>query len=935
MLVKKLLPLLKKIKDILRLIYAQMILVFIAFAVMVLVTYIYVSKNERQHLNQVSQDVLSYAQASILSEILEPVATISTIAETIRLMILQGNNFAEVSKYMTSLTGHMMGSNDVLSYASGVYGFFDVFGGRFASGTGGVQPNDIPFEDLPWYRTAVEAEGKVGITEPVETAPTVIAPITYVRRIFDDDGNPLGIICLDIELDRIRQYAINIRVSKGSRGMLLNKQLMVIAHENPNYVGRSLRDLNDGISIENDLRQGREVSERRSFDEQGDSTIIFIRQLKNGWYLGLETKESTYYQSVKNIATLLSVIGILLAMVLNITLIRIAVAKNKADAESKQKSNFLATVSHEIRTPLNAILGIAEIQMHNKTIPQDTTEALNKIHNSGYSLLGIINDILDLSKIEAGKLELTPIKYDVASLIHDTAQLNMMRIGGKPIKFELQVNPSVPSELYGDELRVKQILNNLLSNAFKYTNSGEVVLSISSKYEDRVKNPYVSLIFKVSDTGQGMTQEQIRKLFDEYSRFNMDANRTTEGIGLGMNITRRLVTMMNGGISVESEVGKGTTFTVFVSQKNVGAVPMGKEVSENLRQFRAGSTSQMKSAQMVRDPMPYGSVLIVDDVETNLYVAEGLMSPYDLLIDTADSGFAAIDKIKAGNVYDIVFMDHMMPEMDGVETTRIMRGLGYTHPIVALTANAVRGQAEFFLANGFDEFISKPIDVRRLNTLLNQFIRDKQSPDVIDAAQRSAPYIPPAAADDIQEAAVSVSPDLARIFVRDAKKAEKALETVYEKREHFGNDDYQLYIINTHAIKGALGNIGETDLFEFAQKLETAGREKDITMISAETPNFLEKLKGIIEKHIPKEEDDNRIIEEDIPFLQEKLVVFRAACVMYDKKSAKEVIATLREKEWARQTRELLNNLSELLLHSDFEEAANTAMDYEQNMGSS
>jgi signal transduction histidine kinase/DNA-binding response OmpR family regulator len=924
----------ERAKKILRLVYAQMIIVFATFAVMVIATYIYASNTERQHLKQGAEDVLTYTQDSILSDLLEPEATISTIAETIRLMILRGDNFKGISEYITSLTQHILDSDEIMSYATNIYGVFDVFGGKLATGIEWSLPDDFPFEERPWYKAAVEAGGNVGVTEPYkDMAPGETTIISYARRIFDEEGNPLGIVCLDILLDRLRGYAVNTRVSKDSYGILLDKRFIVIAHPNPAYWGRALRDMNDGVSIETDLRLGKKVSERRSFDYRGNSSVIFVRQLNNGWYLGLITPESTYYQSVKNIAGLLTVIGILMAMVLNIILIRFALAKNKADAESQQKSNFLATVSHEIRTPLNAILGIAEIQMHSKALPPEANEALGKIHSSGYSLLGIINDILDLSKIEAGKLELTPIKYDVASLIHDTAQLNMMRIGSKPIKFELQVSPGVPSELYGDELRVKQVLNNLLSNAFKYTKNGEVVLTVSSKYEDRVKVPHVQLIFNVRDTGQGMTQEQIRKLFDEYSRFNMEANRTTEGIGLGMNITRRLVEMMNGGISVESELGKGSTFNVFVPQKNVGAIPIGKEVAENLRQFRFNSISQMKSAQMVRDPMPYGSVLIVDDVETNLYVAEGLMSPYDLLIDTADSGFAAIDKIKAGNVYDIIFMDHMMPEMDGVETTRILRGLGYTHPIVALTANAVRGQAEFFLANGFDEFISKPIDVRRLNALLNQLIRDKQSPDVIDAAQRSAPYKLPANG-EIQQVVVSVNPDLARIFVRDAQKAVKALEAVYEKHEKFENDDFQLYIVNTHAIKGALGNIGETELFEFAQKLETAGREKDLSMISTETPIFLKSLQAVIEKNTPKDEDDTKVVEEDTSFLQDKLVIFRAACVMYDKKSAKEVIAELREKDWTRQTRELLNNLSELLLHSDFEEAANMAMDYEQSISS-
>jgi CheY-like chemotaxis protein len=236
-----------------------------------------------------------------------------------------------------------------------------------------------------------------------------------------------------------------------------------------------------------------------------------------------------------------------------------------------------------------------------------------------------------------------------------------------------------------------------------------------------------------------MTQDQIQKLFDEYSRFNLQTNRVTEGTGLGMSITKNLIELMDGSITVESEPGKGSTFTVHIPQGIAGSGVLGAEVVENLRQLRFTSILQMKkaqAAQIVREPMPYGKILIVDDVETNLYVAKGLMAPYGLSIDTVESGYETIDKIKAGKVYDIIFMDHMMPRMDGIEATREIRKMGYTQPIIALTANAMAGQAEIFLMNGFDDFISKPIDLRQLNMALNKHIRDKQPPEVLEAARK-------------------------------------------------------------------------------------------------------------------------------------------------------------------------------------------------------
>ncbi|MCL2120058.1 MAG: ATP-binding protein, partial [Planctomycetaceae bacterium] len=383
-----------------------------------------------------------------------------------------------------------------------------------------------------------------------------------------------------------------------------------------------------------------------------------------------------------------------------------------AESASQAKTEFLSSMSHEIRTPMNAILGITEIQLQNESLAPEMREALGKIYNAGDLLLSIINDILDLSKIEAGKLELMPSEYSLASLVNDVVILNMMQIGSKNIKFKLTVDENTPSTLFGDELRIKQILNNLLSNAIKYTEKGTVKLSVFTETKNEAE---VVLVFQVIDTGLGMTEEQVHQLFDKFTRFHVETNRATEGIGLGMNITQNLVRLMNGEIFVKSQINKGTEFTIRLPQKKTGTKVLGEKLAKNLQDFRVSDRKQVKMAQIVFEPMPDAHVLVVDDVESNLYVAKGLLAPYGLLVDTVASGYAAIDKIKEGNEYDVIFMDHMMPKMDGLETTKIIRGLGYERPIVALTANAVSGQSEIFLANGFDGFVPKPIDVRLLN----------------------------------------------------------------------------------------------------------------------------------------------------------------------------------------------------------------------------
>jgi len=590
--------------------------------------------------------------------------------------------------------------------------------------------------------------------------------------------------------------------------------------------------------------------------------------------------------------------------------------RKEAEAANHAKSTFLSTMSHEIRTPMNAILGITEMQLQKNSLSQEMREAFEKIYMSGDLLLGIINDILDLSKIEADKLELLIDKYELVSMVSDTAQVNTLRIGSKPIDFELCVDEDTPACLLGDELRIKQILNNLLSNAFKYTSEGTVCLSIwAEKIAGDDEN--TMLVLSVKDTGQGMTEEQIEMLFDEYARFNTETNRSTEGTGLGMSIARNLLQMMGGTISIESEPGKGSTFLVRLPQGNAGDEVLGRTRVDNLHEFRTQGRAQMKGVQITREPMPYGSVLVVDDVETNIYVARGLLAPYGLKIDTAYSAFSAIEKIKSGKSYDVVFMDHMMPKMDGIEATSIIRDLGYDRPIVALTANAVAGQAEVFLANGFDDYISKPIDVRQLDTILNKLIRVKKAPEVVGAARKQATV--ECRFSGGQHTAIDS--DIIEAFLRDAAKSLVTLEDISGRNDYNNKENLRTFLIHIHGIKSALANIGEMDLSAIAFGLETAGREAKLDIVASHTPAFLNSLKAYVEARktdVASEESDTK--DEDQTFLYDQLLVIRSACEDYDRKTAKKAIEELKKQSWSRVTRDLISTLSECLLHGDFDD---------------
>ncbi|MDR2542937.1 MAG: response regulator, partial [Treponema sp.] len=592
-------------------------------------------------------------------------------------------------------------------------------------------------------------------------------------------------------------------------------------------------------------------------------------------------------------------------------------ALQQAESANRAKSDFLSTMSHEIRTPMNAILGITEIQLQNETRDQNIKEAFEKIYVSGNLLLGIINDILDLSKIEAGKLELVVENYETASLISDTVQLNIIRIGSKPIEFELSIDENLLSVLSGDELRIKQILNNLLTNAFKYTEAGRVILSVTT--EPGTTDSDVTLVLCVSDTGRGMNQEQLEKLFDKFIRFDQDINRTVEGAGLGLSITQNLVELMNGKITVESAPEKGSIFKVYLPQGKVGSSVLGAELANNLRRLRASSRTQIKRRLITHEPMPYGSVLIVDDVETNIYVARGLLTPYGLKIDSVNSGFEAIEKIESGNMYDIVFMDHMMPKMDGIEATKIMRGMGYDNPIVALTANAVAGQADIFLSNGFDGFIAKPIDIRQLNAVLRKFIRDKQSPEVIEAAlqevsQKNETF-------SVKKLGLPASTRITEAFVRDAVKTIGVLDVLNEKQGPYNEEDKLSYDTNIHGMKSALAHIGKTELSAIAFNLEMSIRDMDDETIRYETSVFADSLRTVVEELAQKNESKiNETVDEHQSYLHEKLLVIQAACFEYNEKVIDDAVTQLRKMSWTQSTHKLLETIGKHLLHSDFGE---------------
>ncbi len=556
----------------------------------------------------------------------------------------------------------------------------------------------------------------------------------------------------------------------------------------------------------------------------------------------------------------------------HINFMKDSVVGNAKDAQEavKAKSNFLSTMSHEIRTPINAVLGLDEMILRDSNEPS-TIKYAEDIKSAGKTLLSLINDILDSSKIESGNMELVESSYKLSTVLTDVYNMILFRAQKKGLEFECEIDPDIPDILKGDEIRIKQCMVNLLTNAVKYTEKGVVKLTVSFKFDDK---KHIRLNVVIADTGIGIKKEDLNRLFSPFERIDEIRNRLVEGTGLGMSIVKKLLALMNTKLKVRSEYGKGSEFEFEILQEVLSVEPIGD--FEDILAKGQSTTESIRESFSAKD----AKILVVDDTSVNLTVVEGLLKHTGLQIDTADSGEAAIMKVEE-NFYDIILMDHMMPGMDGIETMQHIRKMednpNATTTIIVLTANVVENSEEQYKSLGFDAYLTKPIDSDRLETAIMNFLpEDKYMKVTVEVAKKVA-----GTADEkvvIKDEKLKtlrginlakaieysggeeVLYDVIKIFYASINEKADLIEKYYNE----GN--IKEYTVLVHALKSSARLIGAETLSTDAAYLEACGNKNDVEEIEANTPALLSLYRSYLEKfkeYCTNGDDDSKEVIDD------------------------------------------------------------------------
>ena len=783
-----------------------LILVFIFMAVMVVYTSRLMYSVAVSNSNAVIEDRMLNISSMIENHLNTAENVLHVTADSVQHMLVSGSTPARIHEFLVEETNNVAEQFD--ENYSGIYGFIM---SKYMDGLNWEPPEGYDPKERDWYIIAKQADGDVVFVPPYIDAQTGNM-IVSVSRMLPDRQN---VISLDVQLKGIQSMMKELTLNGKGYGFVVDETGLIIAHRDDDKKGTYLQDA--GADYLNAIKETGSGS--FSYLCDGEKSTVFVNKIMNDWHVVMVVSDRELYGEVRS-QLVVNVIICTLVFVMIAAFYSVGhkneqnyqkrmeemkleeqkaaydrrvleLEKDTANASNKAKSDFLANMSHEIRTPMNAIIGMDEMILRTSPGEPIRKYALD-IQSAGKTLLSIINDILDLSKIESGKMELIPVKYGFASVMNDVVNMTRGKAHEKGLEYKLNVDKDVPSVLLGDEIRIRQIMLNLINNAIKYTKEGSVSIDVSFDRDDNL------LKIRVSDTGIGIKNEDLSKLFGSFQRLEEDRNRNIEGTGLGLNITMRLVKMMDGSIGVSSKYGEGTTFTAEVIQGIVDDTPVG-DFADNIAKIQADKEEFRPSLIA-----PEARILVVDDNEMNLEVISSLLSDTKIQITTATSGADCISCLKEGR-YDVLLLDQMMPIMSGTQTLSIIKEehLADETPIIALTADAIVGARDTYLKEGFTDYLSKPIMYKDLEEALLKYIDKKLilteeeaagyersdaqkdgsgSDDTVDAGSTQAPENRPTilvispSAERLNEIKELLGDRYKGVFIRDEEKAEKYLE---------------------------------------------------------------------------------------------------------------------------------------------------------------
>lgn len=851
----------------------------IVFFVSIVLSYYKMVYDERRDNIIKSGKMAAYHSADQFGKYLSTnVDLINFTAYTLDEMISEHKSDEEIQNYLVAQSTAV--KNAVLENHTGLYGYIN---NRFFSGTNWIPPEGYDATTRPWYTKPFTNPGQLTILEPYTDVQTGNTMLALGKTLCDG----VSVISVDVSLDQM-QMLTEQAVLEGEADieMILTGEGIVVTHSDISEVGKnySAEDDTFGNNIVRLLSTDHDGFFEFKYD--GTNYIAYSAVFQDDWHC-VSVYNTTYvFSSLTQVLIFTIVVVILIMLIMGVILVnsnRRGMMAQHAIAANNAKSAFLSNMSHEIRTPINAILGMNEMILRESSDGGIKTYAEN-VKNAGNTLLGLVNDILDFSKIEAGKMEIRPEEYDLSVVLYDLVNQIKNKAEEKGLKLNISFDHNIPKDLFGDDIRLRQVMVNLLTNAVKYTEEGCVDFNVS--YDNSDDDDSILLKVSVKDTGIGIKKEDLDRLFTEFERLEENRNRNIEGTGLGMNITAKLLEMMGSHLVVESEYGKGSVFSFDVKQKVTAFNPLG-DYEESYKKAVNKAICHRHSFKADN-----AKILVVDDYPMNLMVISSLLKPTNIMIDTAESGDEGL-KLAFDQKYDVIFFDHMMPVKDGIETLHDLRDKAdnpnIATPVICLTANAIAGAKEQYLSEGFDDYLTKPIDLGHLENILLRYIpADKvemlDEDDVSDYEDQG--NIPDELMPLLDNPVINIQDGIVNSGSADAYMS--VLKVFYtsmgersdELNRLFSDKDLKDYTIKIHALKSSARIIGAPMLGEKAQALENAGKSGDMEYIDENHEEFMKDYLSLKEPLSivflsQDESDDKEMISIDS--IKGSIAVMRAA----------------------------------------------------------